>query len=209
MRNVKQTIILAPLAAAALVASAPLSSHSANINFEGGDSLPPSVRETLFRIDGGMSAPLSARDATFKTNREVAAVVPLSLSFPPPSPGLVLSKTQPRLGAREEPAAAAVPETSEQNVQDGGYKPDKGMDEYKQDKKEKKKEALKKVVGAVAQTAVEVGLKAYQAAKSAKDKKKESKEGGYGYGGGKESGGKGYGEKMVDVEVPTSLSVEA
>nr|EAQ70633.1 hypothetical protein MGCH7_ch7g40 [Pyricularia oryzae 70-15] len=70
MRNVKQTIILAPLAAAALVASAPLSSRSANFNFEGCDSVPPSAREATFSIDGGDSAPLSARDATFSINRE-------------------------------------------------------------------------------------------------------------------------------------------
>lgn len=174
MRNVKQTIILAPLAAAALVASAPLSSRSANFNFEGCDSVPPSAREATFSIDGGDSAPLSARDATFSINREVAPAVPRSPSFP--SPGLLPSETQqPRLAARDEPAAAAAaasaPGTTEQNVAGGGYKPDKGdgygYGGYKEDKKEKKKEALKKAVEGVAQTAVEVGLKAYQGLKAA------------------------------------------
>ncbi|TLS22322.1 uncharacterized protein PpBr36_10086 [Pyricularia pennisetigena] len=205
MRNVKQTIILAPLAAAALVASAPLSSRSANFNFEAGDSVPSSAREATFGIDGGESAPLSARDATFPTNRGVAAaaaVVPLSPSVPPASPGLLASDKQPCLKARGV-AAAPAPETAEQDVQGGGYKPDKG-DQYKEDKKEKKKEALQKV----AQAAVEVGLKVAKAAKDVYDKKKEaheSKGGGYGYGGGKEGGGKGYGTKMVDVDVAVPM----
>ncbi|KAH8837845.1 hypothetical protein MCOR27_007238 [Pyricularia oryzae] len=213
MRNVKQTIILAPLAAAAaLVASAPLSSRSANFNFEGCDSVPPSAREATFSIDGGDSAPLSARDATFSINREVAPVVPRSPSFP--SPGLLPSETQqPRLAARDEPAAASVPDTAEQNVAGGGYKPDKGdgygYGGYKEDKKEKKKEALKKAVEGVAQTAVEVGLKAYQGLKAAKDSKKEKGGGyGYGYGGGKGGGGKGYGEKTAEEEAAMVQHVE-
>ncbi|TLD07470.1 hypothetical protein PgNI_11107 [Pyricularia grisea] len=201
MRNVKQTIILAPLAAAALVASAPLSSRSANFNFEAGDSVPSSAREATFKIDGGDSAPLSARDATFNINREVAAVAPVSPSHRTPSPGFLPSETQPRLEARVEPAAAA-PETVEQDVQGGGYKPYKEVDEYKAAKKEKKKQALL----SVAQAAVEVGLKVAQGAKAAYDAKKEAKEskGGYGYGYG---GGKGYG-KMVNVDVPMVEHVE-